>query len=337
MREQITLDGIISLLEEEKDTLVLFHRNPDADAVGSAYALKKILESLGSRAFCVCSGEIPARLRFLMRGEQESVLPEAIPADFNASRIVSVDSASPSQLDRLYPMFEGRIDLMIDHHGIGEIYAEHACVRPDAAATGEIVFDLFRELLREGRMEITEEICTALYAAISADTGGFRFSNVTPATHLRAAELTASGIDTAEINRLLFDSKSMEQLRAESAGVSQMELFADGKIAIIGFPYALKAALGLEDAHLETLIDVARSLSGVLLAFCIRQPEPEGRFRVSARSACDFDVAALCRTFEGGGHSKAAGCTVYAQDLSEVREKLLKAIDLSQLQEKTEI
>ncbi len=332
MSGQITFDEIFPLLEETADTLVLFHRNPDADAIGSAFALKKIMEALGSRAFCVCACEIPSRLRFLMNGEQESVLPEAIPEDFDARRIVSVDCASISQLDRLYPLYEGRIDLMIDHHENDEIYAESAYVRPDAAATGEILFDLVKELARAERLEITEEICTSLYAAISADTGGFRFSNVTPKTHLRAAELTASGIDTAEINRRLFDCKSMEQLRAESAGVSQLELFADGQVAIIGFPYALKAALGLEDAHLETLIDVARSVSGVKLAFCIRQPEAEGRFRVSARSSCAYDVAALCREFNGGGHAKAAGCTVFAGDIVEAREMLLKAIDLSQLE-----
>lgn len=329
-----TTEELYPLLANAADTLVLFHRNPDADAIGSAYAMKKVLEAFGSRAFCVCSGELPDRLRFLMHGEQKSVLPEAIPTDFDVRRIVSVDSASPSQLDRLYSLYEGQIDLMIDHHERGEIYAKHAYVRPDAAATGEILFDLVKALAREGRMEMTDALCVSLYAAISADTGGFRFSNVTAGTHLRAAELTASGIDTAEINRRLFDSKSMEQLRAEAAGVSQLELFADGRVAIIGFPYALKAALGLEDAHLETLIDVARSVSGVKLAFCIRQPAPEGRFRVSARSSCDFDVAELCHAFEGGGHAKAAGCTVYGDDIGEVKEKLIKAIDFSQLDEK---
>ena len=331
MSTRMTMEEICPLLAEAADTLVLFHRNPDADAVGSAYATKKVLEALGSRAHCVCAGEIPDRLRFLMHGEQTSVLPEHIPADFDVRRIVSVDSASPSQLDRLYQLYEGRIDLMIDHHGRGEIYAAHAYVRPDAAATGEILFDLVKLLAGAKKMEMTEEICTSLYAAISADTGGFRFSNVTAGTHLRAAELTERGIDTAEINRLLFDSKSMEQLRAEAAGISQLELLADGRIAIIGFPFALKAALGLSDEHLETLIDVARSVLGVKLAFCIRQPAPEGRFRVSARSSCDFDVAELCLAFEGGGHAKAAGCTLYGEDIAEVKEKLLRAIDFSQL------
>ncbi len=325
---EIAFEEIVAHIEEPMDTLVLFHRGPDADAVGSAFALKRVLEELGSRAFCVCAGEVPARLRFLMHGEQESVLPEAIPADFQVARIVSVDSASASQLDRLYEMYEGQIDLMIDHHASGDLYASYCYIRPNAAATGEIIFDLVKVLASEGRLHITDALCVDLYAAISGDTGCFRFSNATSKTHMRAAELLVSGIDSAEINHRLYDSKSMEQLRAEAAGISNLQLFADGRLAIITFPYALKAALGLSDEHLETLIDVARSLEGVEVAICIRQPAAEGRFRVSARSSSSYDVSELCRQFDGGGHAKAAGCTVLAADIGQAMTTIIGAIEL---------
>ncbi|MBQ8310326.1 MAG: DHH family phosphoesterase [Clostridia bacterium] len=331
MSTQISFEEIVSHIETPCDTLILFHRGPDADAVGSAFALRRVLEALGSRAWCLCSGEVPPRLRFLMNGEQQSVLAESVPEDFDVQRVISVDSASPAQLDSLYRLYGDRIDLMIDHHGVGESYATYCYIRPEAAATGEILFDLVKALALEGRLEITEALCTDLYAAISGDTGCFRFSNVTPRTHLRAAELLSGGIDSADINHRLFDCKSEEQLRAEAAGVSNLNLFADGRIAVITFPYALKAALGLSDEHLETLIDVARSLEGVKVAVCIRQPAAEGRFRVSTRSSCDYDVSALCRKFEGGGHVRAAGCTLFASDITEAMEKIVSAIDLSQL------
>ena len=331
MNERISFETILHGLSDAKDTLVLFHRSPDADAVGSAYAMKKILEALGSRAYCVCESEIPARLSFLLFGEQESVLPESIPDDFCVGRIVSVDTASPFQLGRLNALFGDRVDLMIDHHGKGEAYARLVYVRPDAAATGEIMLDLFKLLAEQKNLSMTRELAMALYAAISSDTGGFRFSNTRPETHLRAAELLSCGIDAAGINHLLFESKSMEQLRAEAAGASALSLHGEGRVAIISFPYALKAELGLEDAHLETLIDVARSVSGAQLAFVIRQPSLEGVFRVSARSACDFDVSALCASFGGGGHVKAAGCTVFAADITAARQTILDAIDFSLL------
>ncbi|MBQ1963357.1 MAG: DHH family phosphoesterase [Clostridia bacterium] len=320
-----TFEQVLSYLEQPADTLILFHRSPDADAVGSAFALKQILSDLGSRAFCLCADEVPERLRFLLDGEQESVLPASLPEELEIERVIAVDSASPAQLGSLWELFGDRIDLCIDHHGAGEIYADHF-IRPEAAATGEIMFDLVKQLATEERVEITDSLCTALYAAISSDTGCFRYSNVTPETHLRAAELLASGIDCADINHKLFSSKSMELLRAESAGISNLHLFADGRIAVVTFPYALKMALALQDEHLETLVEIARSLSGVQIAAAIRQPGAAGVFRASVRSSCSYDVSALCAQFGGGGHAKAAGCTITASDIDEAMNKLVDSI-----------
>ena len=335
MREEIEMrelsfEDVIARLREPADTLVLFHRNPDADAVGSAFALRRVLEDLGSRAWCVCESELPERLQFLTDGMQESVLPESIPEDFENIRVFSVDSAAPSQLGELYDLYGDCVDMMIDHHEMGFPYADYY-IPPHAAATGEILFDIVKRLATDGLVEVTEPLCTALYAAISADTGCFRFSNVTPETHLRAAELVESGIDCAEINQKLFSTFTLGQLRARAAGVSNLHLHANGKIAVITFPYALKVALGLEDSDLDTLVDVARSLQGVKIAASIRQPETEGVFRVSVRSSCGYDIADLCVGFGGGGHRKAAGCTIEAADCDEAMQKLVAAIDVEKL------
>jgi len=324
---QISFDTVLESLCEARDTLVLFHRAPDADAVGSAFAMRMVLESLGSRAYCVCQDEIPLRLRFLMHGMQESVLPESIPGDLQDVRVISVDTASPSQLGTLFASYGDRVDLMIDHHGVGEPYANYY-VRPDAAATGEIMFDIVKQLATEEKLQITPALCTNLYAAISADTGGFRYSNVTPETHLRAAELLESGIDTARINHLLFSSRTMEELRAQAAAISNLQTHREGKVAIVTCPYALKVVLGLRDQHLDGLVETARSLMGVEVALSIRQPNAEGIFRVSMRSASDFDVSAVCAKFGGGGHKKAAGCTLVAADMDDAIQKLLAELQL---------
>lgn len=320
------LDQLISVLEIPTDTLIVFHRNPDSDAVGSAFALQRVLEQLGSPTRCICCNEVPANLQFLMNGVQESVLPEIVLSNFEPARVITVDTASLSQMGEMADLFGNRVDLMIDHHEADAPYGVQAYIREGAAATGEIIFDLIKKLASEERITIDEEMCIDLYAAISGDTGCFRYSNVTPKTHLRAAELVASGIDCADINRRLFENKTLERLRAQSAAISNMELFADGKIAVVTFPYALKAALGLEDDDLGALVDIPRSLCGVEVALCIRQPLPEGKFRVSARSNGEYDVAALCRKFEGGGHAKAAGCTLTATDMGEAMHRIVSAI-----------
>lgn len=328
--QQLSFEELCAALEQPADTLILLHRGPDADAIGSAFALRQVLCDLGSASYCICADEIPDRLRFLAQPWQESILPDSVPDGFTPQRIISVDVASPVQLGALQEGYENQIDLMIDHHANGTPFASFY-VLPDAAATGEILFDIVKLFAQRGQVPITEALCTNLYAAISSDTGCFRYSNVTPETHSRAAELVASGIDCAGINHRLFETRSLEQLRAISAGISNLHLFADGKIAVILFPYALKAALGLQDGHLETLVDVARSLAGVQIAVSIRQPSTEAVFRVSTRSVGSYNVAQLCTEFGGGGHDKAAGCTVCAKDIEEAMEKIVHSIDFSAL------
>ena len=325
----VTLKDIAEALSRPADTLILMHRNPDGDAVGSAFALRAVLEILGSRAWCLCDAEIPERLRFLSRGAQESVLPASVPFDAASARVIAVDVASPAQLGGLRKAFEGRTDLMIDHHATGTPFASLCYVDGKAAATGEILLDVVLDLESDGKLWLSPPIAEPLYAAISSDTGCFRYSNVTIRTHLLAAELVASEIDCAKINHLLFDSKSMSQLRAEAMGVQKLRVFYGGRVAVIAVSFEERQAAGLAESDMETLIDVARSLAGAEVAMTVRQPTDAPQFRVSTRSSGAFNVAKFCAGFGGGGHEKAAGCTVFAPNIDSAVELLIDSLDFS--------
>lgn len=292
------------------DTLILFHRHPDGDAVGSGFALKLLLEAMGCRALCSCDDEIPERLRFLVGNMQASILNGSLPADFAPEQILTVDSASPAQVGVQYARYEGRIDLMIDHHAKGDMYAD-GYVDGAASSAGELIYRLSRELVREGRIaSIPDGVDRLLYAAISSDTGCFKYSNASPSTHRAIAELLETVTDAADINHRLFGVKSYKLLQAEKVGFDRLRLFAGGRIGIVDMPYVVKAENGFTDEHLDTLVEVARGLQGVQVAAAIRQPADEGVYRVSMRSSCHVDVAAICASFGGGGHIKAAGCTI---------------------------
>ncbi len=313
--QRLSFDMACTQLAQPKNTLILFHVRPDGDAVGSALALKLLLEASGSRAWCMCQNEVPQRLSFLSEGIQQSTLPSALPLDFVPERIVAVDTASMAQLGELYERFAGKIDIKIDHHSKGDDYADYLVV-DNAAAAGEIVFDISREFLRRGLIKtLPPKLDFCLYAAISSDTGCFKYSNVTPKTHIRSAELLNSGVDAAGINQLLFDSKSMEVLAAEKAGFDTLKMFHKGKIAVVYFTNEMKTKLGILDEHLETLIDVARSVEGVEVAIAVRQPTEKKSFRVSTRSQGTVDVSTVCAAFGGGGHAKASGCTILADSI----------------------
>ena len=339
--QRLTLSETAVRLPVNESVLILLHRHPDGDAVGSGFALKLLLEAMGCTAYCVCEDEIPERLRFLTEGLQESILQKNLPADFVPARVISVDTASPAQAGVLYPDYEGRFDLMIDHHAKGEMYAD-GYIDGSASSAGELIYRLSRELLTAGWIPVIPcGVDKLLYAAISSDTGCFKYSNASPETHRAAAALLESakapegygfdpadrGFDSAEINHRLFGVKSFDLLRAEKVGFDRLRLFADGKLGIVDMPYSVKTEMGFSDEHFDTLVEVARGLQGVQVAVAIRQPNAEGIYRVSMRSSCHVDVASVCASFGGGGHVKAAGCTVTCDGgMEEVVELISRAI-----------
>ena len=317
MREfrQYHIDDVCNFLVQKKNTLIIFHVRPDADAIGASFALKLILEKMGSKVYCTCESEIPSRLAFLTEKHQRSARFENMDSSFEFERVITVDTASPAQLGNLQKLFENKIDLMIDHHENGTKYADYY-IRSDFAASGEIVYEIAQKLIKRGELEaIPRDAYDLIYAALSSDTGCFKYSNVSAHTHLCAAELIKVGVDTAEINHRLFDCKSEKMLAAEAAGFQNIKFFNNRKIAAVLFPYDLKKELELEDEHLETLVDVARAVDGVKIAMSVRQSTAYRSFRISLRSSCSFDVSVIAKHFGGGGHTKAAACTIEADSI----------------------
>lgn len=297
---------------------VLMHQHPDGDTVGSAMALCHILKALGKTAVGVCADKIPERLSFLTEGmEVYSELPQAF------DQLVAVDVATPLQLGRLQMLPDTvGVQLMIDHHDIGASFADY-CTEPQAAAAGEIVFLVAEALLAQGKLkQIPVAAKNALYAAMTSDTGCFRYSNTTARTLRIAAQLLEDGqIDSADITHRLFETKSPRQLKAEAFAIEQTVTSLDGRLAWVKVTQADKTRLGVEDEHLDTVIDMVRTRDGVEVALAVREVAP-GQYKASMRST-GFDVAAAAACFGGGGHVRAAGCTLLGEDIDKATEPLL--------------
>ena len=321
----LTLGMLCNRLSEPKKTLIICHARPDGDAVGSAFALKEILRQIGCEAYCICADEVPKRLKFLTASIQSSSLIDSIPLDFVPERVITVDTAALSQMGKLESFFGGSVDIMIDHHRVGEPYADHY-IDPSAAATGEIICKIAEALLTSKGKSIPLDACKCLYAAISSDTGCFKYSNVTPSTHIAAAGLIKNGIDAAEINRLLFDTKSPARLHAEKVGLDNLSLFMDFRVAAVALDYDEIERFGVDHEEFDAFIDAARCVEGAEVAFSVRRPSPDEAFRVSMRSMSDVDVSLICAAFGGGGHIKAAGCSIDAATKEEAVEAILTEI-----------
>ena len=322
---RLSMDELCERLCQPKKTLIIYHVRSDADAIGSAFALRELLRIMNIPAICACGDEVPERLRFLTDGVQGSVLLEE-GMELDHERVISVDSASPMQLGELYDRLHKYIDIMIDHHAMGTVYADNY-IDAEAAATGEIIFEVAKHLVKMGKIsDIPHRVINCIYAAVCSDTGCFRYANARPRTFRCAAELIEAGADQLDVNHRLFEAKTVKQIRAEGEAARRLQIHEGGRIASVTFPYSSKFSMSLSDENLETIIDIPRSVSGVEVAFAVRQPEDKPFFRVSMRSSTDFDVSKICALFGGGGHIRAAGCSLQAANVREAEEMILNAV-----------
>ena len=231
--------------------------------------------------------------------------------------ICSVDVASPMQLGELGCLLSV-VDFMIDHHGTGEPFAPH-WIDEHASACGEMLYDIYCELSSRGHFEVHPEAARRIYAAIVSDTGSFKFSNTTTKTHLIAAGLvdvinTAAdgGMDTAAVCRSLFGQRTLREMQAQALAITNLLLFCGGRLGVVLFTAEMLAAAGLTEEDIGNAVDTPRSLEGVQIGLSIRQLGDTNTYKVSSRANGDYDCAAVCAAFGGGGHTRAAGCTIEA-------------------------
>lgn len=325
----LSLCEIAEKLENAKNLLIIAHTGPDGDCVGSAAALAYIAEALGANPKCVTPDIMADRLSFLMPERFRTEYAVGFEDGFDT--VCSVDVASTSQLGSL-DIIAPKIHFMIDHHGMGEPYTANY-VDPKASAAGEIIYSVYRLLRENGKIPSLPEACRCIYAAIVSDTGSFKFSNVTPETHIIASELVREintaedgGMTTEEVCRTLFGRRTMRDLKAQALAIRNLRVFADGELGAVLLPKSDVVAEGLDETDLGASVEVPRSLEGVKIAISVRQKsDDETVFKVSSRSNCDADVSMICAGFGGGGHPKAAGCTIHADSPENALEIAVEA------------
>ena len=305
----LTLSECIDKILGTDSAVVAMHIRPDGDTVGTSVALCRIFEAMGKKAELASADRIPERLRFLT----EDV---SFTEDYAGKTVITCDVASAAQLGVLYEKLP-KIDFSIDHHAVSAPFAPHFTLG-DKSSAAEVVYCVLKELVSRGALSVTEQIAYPLYAAMSSDTGGFVYSSATADTYRAAAELIECGIDYADINHRLFYSKSEKQIKAE--GFVAQRLVSLGNIAYAAITVRDREQLGIEAEHFDTAIDVVRSLIGVETAFTLKELD-RGKYRVSLRST-GMDVARVAAKFGGGGHVRAAGCTVEAES-PDVAAKLI--------------
>lgn len=287
------------------------HESEDPDALGSCLAMCEVLKAMGNRPVCYVSAEVDRGLKFI--GGDYVVYDGTNAGEHDLC--VCLDCGDKSRLGARAAIFDAApVSINIDHHYKNELFADENLVDGNAPATAELLFKLFRSM----NMCITHDTARYLYIALAADTGGFKYSAVTPLTMKIAAELMEFGANHVEISKQLFDTESIGEMRLKGELMTSIHSYCDGRLSIVCVDDAMLEKYGIESS--ANLVNIPRRVEGTEVAACIKSKK--GVIKVSLRSNGRINVADIAAQFGGGGHIMASGATI-AADTMEQAEKLL--------------
>lgn len=300
--------------------LLTSHINPDGDAIGSELGLARLLRSMGKGAVVWNRDPTPTIYRPLPgsdrvhNGEEP---PAGFPDRFDA--IIVMECPSPDRTG-LEQHLSARPVVNIDHHLGNQLYGSVNWVDSAAPAVGEMVYRLAQGL----KLTLDPETASCLYLTLVTDTGGFRFSNATPAAFEAAASLVRDGAHPEQVSQWLYESQPLPVVRLIGEMLQTLEMHENGRVATARLTPEMFSRVGAAPGDSEGLIDVPRSIAGVDAVALIRQRE-DGTHKVSLRSRGEVDVEKIARHHGGGGHRNAAGY-VLEGDGEAARQKVVEAL-----------
>lgn len=311
---------IFRRIMDSKNIAILFHRSPDGDCVGSAFALYYAIKKMNKNVSIFSPEPLPFNCSFLNRANIVKSLPDSNER-FDVTIVLDL-----SDRERIMNGIEiNKRDIYgyiinIDHHitgsGIGDIIIQE----PDAAATAEIVY----RILKTNNVQIDRDIAEALYTAIITDTGSFRYSNTTPEVMAMASDLLNYGISSWDIAKEIYESEPKARILLLGKALSTLRFEKDDRIAYMTLTLDTIRDTGATDDMTDQFVNYARSIKGVEVGLLFREVVGQ-KVKVSIRSKDEVDVASFALKFGGGGHKNAAGI-ILSEALDVSVKKIITAL-----------
>lgn len=308
----VDVAGAAAALQGADDILILTHRRPDGDTAGCAGALCRALRQIGKTAYILENPEITKRYAPL-------IVPCYPPEKFQPQFVVSTDIAEEKLFPDTAEAYKGKVDLVIDHHRSNIGFGSKNLVRPDAGACAEVLYDVIMAL----GVKLMTDIAECVYIGVSTDTGCFKFSNTTAHTHAVAAACLTAGIDGGEINRALFETKTMPRFQMERIIFDTMEFYEDGAIAVALLWRADIDRTGADMDDLDSIASLTRQIEGVQIGITLTENK-DGTVKASVRTTKEMDASAICKKCGGGGHIRAGGAS-FDCGMEEAKAAILAA------------
>ena len=311
---KITINQLHMALCEANSIMLTVHVRPDGDAIGSMVAFYEALVAQGKTVFMVVDDVIPEKYSFLSYIDQIKDVAYFETHPVQVDMLMVLDASTYERIGRVGALFSAPI-FNIDHHISNSEFADHLYLKPDFAATGEIITDL----CEQWNWPITESMGNALYMAIATDCGFFKFSNTTANTLKMASRCVAAGARPNVISETI-EAVSAARLELTKQVMQTIAFYKDNSVATIELSPEVMSILG-DDT--DGFVDIIRNVDTVDVAILLKGESPN-RTRISLRSK-GTDVNAIANHFGGGGHIRAAGCTIEGS-IDEAKSRLLEVI-----------
>ncbi len=313
---------IINKIKSADKIAIISHINPDGDAVGSSLALAIALRGIGKSVDVYLQDGVPGIYGFLHGSD--TVLEEWNHSEYDIA--VALDSGDLERLGRCVEVYNSsRIKINIDHHITNTKFGDYSYIETFASSAGEMVY----RIIKMSGIDINKEAAECLYVSIATDTGGFRYSNTTSICMQVAADLINCEIDVSELSQKIFDTISLAKVKLMGSAIDSLEMAGEGKIAVMHVSYGQKESFGANLDDFDGIVNIARNINGVEAAAFLVEKSPN-EIKVNFRSNSYIDVSEIAKEFSGGGHKRAAGCTIISKSIDEAKsiimERLLKVI-----------
>ena len=311
----MTLDSILEEIKKANSIVLLAHENPDGDAIGSLAAMNLALKELGKQPDVLIK-EYPVTFRFLPG--MDEVKKDSDVESYDLA--ISLDCANLKLLNSLGHHFENaKSKIVIDHHGSNTMYGDLNYVDQNSPACAQLLLILFNYY----KIEITKDIGTCLLTGIVTDTGGFRYDNTTAETFEFVSALLQKGVKVSKVYQKVFASMSKTKFDLHRIALDRTELLYDGKIAFTYITKEDELKVNSQAGDYDGIVEKLRDIEGVEVSVFLR--ETEKGIKASLRSKDYVNVSELCMIFGGGGHIRAAGCTVPGT-IDQVKNQIINQV-----------
>ena len=308
----MTISQAAKWLSERDNFIILTHKRPDGDTLCSAGALTCGLRSMGKTAYMFPNPEATDRyLKYVGKFYATE--------DYKPKYVVCVDTATRDMISKGADNYAANVDIVIDHHGSNSGYGAESCVDPDAAACGEMIFSVLRDM----GAAIDAETAAMLYIAITTDTGCFQYTNTSSRTLEICAELVLAGAPNGALNKEFFRTKSRGVFQCEGEVMQGIQFYHEGRTAFAFVTQEMLRRNGIIEGDLEDVAAIPGQIEGVMVSFTLKE-QSEGWYKVSCRTVPAVDSNAICARFGGGGHRCAGGCHMHGE-LDDIMNRLTAA------------